>query len=137
MARFEGGCLCGAVRYEADGEPAVVAVCHCRTCQKVSGASYSYNLGMPTDAVRITGETHAVYEDRSGASGEPFERHFCSRCGSSIAGRGNAYEGLTLLKAGTLDDPEAVKPSVHIWGSEKLSWVPVEEGSAVFEKNPG
>ena len=85
----------------------------------------------------VTGETLTTYEDRSGASGKPFHRSFCSRCGSPIAGKGDAYAGLVFLKAGTLDDPSWVKPDAHIWCAEKQPWVVIEEGAARMPGNPG
>ena len=136
MSDIRGGCLCGAVRYESQAEPAMVAVCHCASCQKNTGSSYSLNLGLPQDAVSIQGETLTTYEDRAGASGKPFYRSFCSRCGSPISGQGDAYGGLIFIKAGTLDDPSWVKPNAHIWCSEKQPWVAIEEGIMQAEGNP-
>jgi hypothetical protein len=137
MPRVVGGCLCGAVRYQSDAEPALVAVCHCASCQKYTGSAFSVNLGMPADSVAITGASHATYEDRAGASGKPFYRTFCSRCGSPISGRGEAYQGLIFIKAGTLDDPSWIKPSAHIWCAEKQPWVVIEEGVPQLPGNPG
>lgn len=137
MPKITGGCLCGSVRYASDAAPALVAVCHCATCQKNTGSAFSLNIAMPTDSVTITGKTHATYEDRAGASGNPFFRTFCSRCGSPISGSGDAYSGLIFIKAGTLDDPSWVKPGVHMWCSEKQPWVMIEEGVAQKPGNPG
>ena len=137
MPIIKGGCLCGAVRYESTAEPAVVMACHCATCQKNTGGAFSLNLAMPASSVTITGDALATYEDRAGASGKPFHRTFCSRCGSPISGRGAAYEGLVFLKAGTLDDPSWLQPNAHIWCAEKQPWVPIESGAARFPGNPG
>ena len=136
MAEVRGGCLCGAIRYASDAEPAMIAVCHCATCQKNTGAAFSLNLGMPDGSVTIEGDSLVTYEDRAGASGKPFYRSFCSRCGSPISGRGDAYGGVVFIKAGTLDDPSWVKPNAHIWCSEKQPWVSIEEGAAQFPGNP-
>jgi hypothetical protein len=133
MPKIIGGCLCGSVRYESDNEPALVAVCHCATCQKNTGSAFSLNLAMPTGSLTISGESLTTYDDRGGASGSPFFRTFCSRCGSPISGSG----GLTFIKAGTLDDPSWVKPEVHMWCSEKQPWVVLEQGSAQMPGNPG
>lgn len=135
MGAIRGACLCGSVRYSSSAEPAVVAVCHCVTCQKNSGSAFSLNIGVPTDSVAIAGAGLARYEDRSGASGKPFYRSFCSRCGSPIAAGGDAYPGLTFIKAGTLDDPSGVKPTAHIWCDEKQPWVAVEPGVSVVPKS--
>jgi hypothetical protein len=137
MPKIAGGCLCGSIRYVSDAEPALVAACHCRTCQKNTGSAFSLNLAMPTSSVTITGESLATYEDRAGASGNPFFRTFCSRCGSPISGRGDAYPGLTFIKAGTLDDPSWVKPGVHMWCSKKQPWLMIEEGVVQVPGNPG
>ena len=136
MPKITGGCLCGSVRYTSDAEPVLVAVCHCSTCQKYTGSAFSLNLGMPSHSVTITGESLATYEDRSGASGNPFFRAFCSRCGSPISGYGAAYSGLTFMKGGTLDDPSWVRPNAHVWCSEKQPWVMIEEGVAQYPRNP-
>lgn len=136
MGDIRGGCLCGGVRYEVRGEPAMVAACHCATCQKNTGSAFSLNLGVPQDAVTIEGDALATYEDHAGASGKPFYRSFCSNCGSPISGQGDAYSGLIFIKAGTLDDTSWVKPNVHIWCCEKQPWVEIDEGVAQAERNP-
>ena len=136
MSEIKGGCLCGAVRYESQAEPAIVAVCHCTTCQKNTGSAFSLNIGVPQDSVTFSGEGLATYEDRGGASGKPFYRKFCSRCGSPISGQGDAYSGLVFIKAGTLDDPSWVKPGAHIWCAEKQPWVAIEDGVGQFSGNP-
>jgi hypothetical protein len=56
MAKMEGGCLCGAVRYTADAEPAIVLVCHCRDCQKFSGSAFGLLIELPQAAVKMQGE---------------------------------------------------------------------------------
>ena len=137
MKKVTGGCLCGTVRYASEAEPAMVVVCHCITCQKTSGSAFSLNLLMPTGSVTITGESLATYEDHSGASGKPFYRTFCSRCGSPIRSSGEAYPGVDIIKVGTLDDASWVKPTAHIWCAEKQPWVVIEEGVAQMPENPG
>ena len=54
MPKISGGCLCGSVRYTSEAEPALVAVCHCATCQKNTGSAFSLNLALPTELVTIT-----------------------------------------------------------------------------------
>ena len=137
MPKITGGCLCGSVRNASDAEPALVAACHCPTCQKNTGSAFSPNLAIPTNSMTITGESLATYEDCTGASGNPFFRTFCSRCGSPISGSGAAYSGLVFIKAGTLDDASWVKPGVHRWCSSKQPWVVIEDGVAQVPANPG
>ena len=135
MPKIEGGCLCGAVRYRSDSEPVMQAVCHCETCRKISGSTYSFNVAVPEDSLVVDGEV-ATYEDHSGASGNPMFRRFCPKCGSSLYGGGPAYGPLLFIKAGTLDDATWVAPELHIWASEKLPWTPIPEGAKLAEKNP-
>ncbi len=68
MAEFTGSCLCGTVRYTADGEPAFVGICHCRKCQRATGSAFASVVGMPEAAVTIT-STAATFRD-SGDSGK-------------------------------------------------------------------
>ena len=136
MARIEGGCLCGKVRYASDAEPVMVVNCYCETCRKNSGSTNSYNYGMPAGSVRVTGDTVKTYEDHSGASGKAFHRKFCSNCGSHFLSSGPAYEGLEFIKAGTLDSGH-LAPAAHIWTEEKLGWQAIPEGAQQFARNPG
>ena len=91
MREISGGCLCGGVRYRLTGEPIMVAVCHCSTCQKNSGTAFSTNIVMPEHKVEIKGDTLATYAERTSADSKPFFRSFCSHCGSPIDGHGEAY----------------------------------------------
>ena len=137
MLDANGGCLCGAVRYRVDGEPAMVAVCHCATCQKNTGSAFSTNVAFPADAVEISGDSLASYEERASADSAPFYRSFCSRCGSPISGHGEAYPGIVFVKAGTLDDPAWVSPTVHIWCAEKQPWVTLDHTTPELPGGPG
>ena len=137
MPRIEGGCLCGSVRYTSDAEPKAIINCYCATCRKNSGSTNSFNLAMAAGSVKVTGDTVATYVDNSGASGKPFKRHFCSKCGSHFLSGGPAYEGLEFIKAGTLDDAGWAVPKAAIWCEEKLEWLAVPEGAAEFPRNPG
>jgi len=112
-----GGCLCGAVRYEASGEPLNVRVCHCRLCQKATGQAFFARAMYPADRVAIAGET------RRFASSEHVERLFCPRCGSGVFARRASRADLIAITLGSLDDPDALKPEVQIWSSSRIGWV--------------
>lgn len=136
MPTIEGGCLCGSVRYTSDAEPQAIINCYCRTCRKSSGSTHSFNVIMPEGSVTVTGDTVGVYEDHSGASGQAFNRYFCTRCGSPFLARGPAYPGLEALKADTLDDAEWAEPQFHIWCAEKLGWLALPEDAPQVPGNP-
>lgn len=115
-----GGCLCGAVRYEAGGEPLFAGHCYCRDCQRVTGAGHSSFMGFGASAVKIAGETaaYAVVGD----SGLPSVRRFCVVCGSQIFGEGEATPGILTIYAGSLDDPSQFRPQVAIYVRNRAAW---------------
>jgi len=137
MARIEGGCLCGAVRYRSEAEPVMQVICHCKTCQKNSGSAFSMNVAVPQESLVVEGEVLRSYNDHSGASGQPFYRHYCSACGLHVYSHGSAYGTIAFIKAGTLDDATWLAPTMHIWTAEKLPWVAIPEGATQSLGNPG
>ena len=109
-----GGCLCGAVRFEARGEPIDVAYCHCRMCQRSSGApAQTFALFDAEDFVYLSGEPNAY---RSSTGGR---REFCPVCGSQLAFCD--ADGVSL-NTGCLDNPEALPPRRHIWTESQVRW---------------
>ena len=82
MARYTGGCLCGAVRYSIDAEPLPgrQLLCHCVDCQKQTGTAFVSGMAFPADGVTITG-TMTTFTMSGGQSGEPMHRRFCTKCG--------------------------------------------------------
>jgi hypothetical protein len=136
LARIEGECLCGAVRYRSEAEPAMQVVCHCKTCQKNSGSAFSMNVAVPEDSLVVEGDALQCYIDRSGTSGQPFHRRYCGSCGSHLYSHGAAYGAIAFIKAGTLNDATWLTPSTHIWCAEKLPWVSIPEGVDQYPGNP-
>jgi hypothetical protein len=134
MEKATGGCLCGKIRYECQGDPAMVAVCHCKNCQRQSGSALSIIAGWPKAAVTITG-TMTTYQD-TGESGQPVLRRFCASCGSPIVSDVAVMPALTFIKAGTLDDTSRLKPAVHLFCESKQAWVPIEPGVPQVPRNP-
>ena len=132
---IKGGCLCGQVSYTADGEAALVGVCHCKHCQKQSGSAFSINLAVPRAALTITSGDPAVYADK-GDSGAAVCRHFCRDCGSPLFSDAASLPQWLILKAGTLDDPSRVKPDVNAWCKSAQPWTPHPEGVPRFHEGP-
>ena len=133
---IEGGCNCGAIRYKIEGNPVVVAQCHCKNCQRQSGSAFSVNLMVPVAGVTTTGEL-TTYEDRDTRSGNPVHRRFCGKCGSPIFSDLAEGNGMTIVKAGTLDDPTPFAPVVSVWTSTKMPWIELPEGQRGFPENAG
>lgn len=134
MAKTEGGCLCGAVRYAFEGDPVASMVCHCTHCQKQSGSAFSTIIGVPEQALAVTGETRCFRDE--GESGKAVERIFCPVCGSPLISKVEVAPGMAFVKAGTLDDASAFNPSAHIWTRSKQCWVDTGDTTA-FATNPG
>jgi hypothetical protein len=135
MMTIKGGCLCGDIRYESRAAPVLSAVCHCTQCQKQSGSAFSTNLVVPAEAFRLTTQVPARFDD-VGGSGLGVKRHFCGRCGSPVYTELEAQPGVVVIKAGTLDDPAAVSPQIHIWRRSAQPWIAAPDGVACFEENP-
>ena len=102
-----GGCLCGAVRYEAKSAPRATRVCWCRLCQKLGAGSGTVNLVFRSEDVQIDGEltTYTCTAD----SGTVMTRGFCGICGTPVTTQGDTRKHQIVLRAGTLDDAEIAK----------------------------
>ncbi|BAC50823.1 blr5558 [Bradyrhizobium diazoefficiens USDA 110] len=113
-----GSCLCGAVAYEVDAEPAPFVHCHCQTCRKTHGSAFSSVMPVPRAAFRwVRGdELLAAFESSPGKF-----RRFCTRCGSHIMAERIAQPNV-LLRMGCLDTPVAGPARAHIWRSDAASW---------------
>lgn len=115
--RLTGGCLCGALRYAFEGEPGAAGWCHCRMCQRSSGAPAQSYVQLPAAGFRYMAGEPAIY--RSSHHGE---RRFCPVCGSQIEFRDARDADYVSLNSGTLDDPAVVPPDRHIWTASELPW---------------
>ncbi|EIT79480.1 hypothetical protein AO1008_01894 [Aspergillus oryzae 100-8] len=101
-----GSCMCGLIKYEADAEPAVKAVCHCLHCQKFSGSAFTTNFIIPRSSFKILKGT-----PKSGKytadSGYTYNTFFCGDCGSSLYGQPDSMPEMMSIKAGSLDGDSA------------------------------
>ena len=135
MATMTGGCLCGQIRYTATGDPALSGVCHCRNCQRYTGSAFETVIGFPSAALSIQGELK-TYNDK-GDSGKAVYRRFCPNCGSGVVADAEALPGVSLVLAGTLDDPSAYKPVMEIYCSSAQAWTQDGSTRQKFDKMPG
>lgn len=115
-----GGCLCGAVRYSISSDPFVVRQCWCRLCQYLGGGSSTVNAGFLAADFTVTGEpaSHEAVAD----SGNLMIRSFCPNCGTPLFSETPARPDFRFVRAGTLDDPNLIKPEVTIWTAEAPQW---------------
>jgi hypothetical protein len=119
--QHQGGCLCGAVRFVAEGPPLWVAFCHCASCRRATGAPVTAYAGFPTGRVRIGGETFASF-----SSSPRVRRGFCSRCGTPLSYAGERWPGELHLHLGAFDRPEALPPTGEAFKEERLPWLRLE-----------
>jgi len=112
--KLSGGCNCGQLRYEIDGDPIRVGLCHCETCRKETGSAFSYFGVWFKSQAKILGETRS-WDSRSGA------RHFCPTCGSSLFDAEGDAE--IEFRLGTLDEPPAnLEPGYELWAIRREHW---------------
>lgn len=135
MSPFQGGCACGAIRDEAAAEPVFVMHCHCKDCQKMTGAQMATVVGMPADAFSVAQGEAKVYET-IGDSGAKVYRSFCGNCGSTLFSTADAMPGFYFIEAGSLDDGSWLEPSAHIYTSSAQPWARIPEDMAQYSKLP-
>ena len=122
-AERHGRCLCGQVRFVARGAPKWVAHCHCESCRRATSSAFTTYVGYSADAVAWTGAAPRAY-----ASSPGVERRFCPHCGAPMSFAGARWPGEIHLFAASFDDPAALVPQVHVYVSEQLPWVHLDDG---------
>ncbi len=129
-----GGCHCGAVRYEAAGEPERHSVCCCTDCRRTAGAPMVAWAIYPKDAVKVT-----KGEPKSRASSEHAQRFFCGACGTGLFYVSETYlPGKIDVASATLDAPDAIAPPVAVvQTSERIGWAGSIHALPEFERYPG
>jgi hypothetical protein len=113
-----GGCVCGAIRYVAQGVPGNTMVCHCRTCRRVAAAPVVAWVTFPTGQFRFTSGEPAAFH-----SSAPVTRTFCRDCGTPLTYRHADSPDTVDVTTCSLDDPEAFPPTHHSWLDHDLAWV--------------
>lgn len=117
---FRGACLCGAVHFEVS-DVFDAGLCHCTICRRLSGSPVLFWANAPSGSFRLTRGQTGAYR-----SSERFERHFCATCGSPVFGRNpqpsDGEADLLCFNPTLLEDPEAIRPTAHIWWSSRLPW---------------
>jgi hypothetical protein len=134
MTPIAGGCLCGAVRYVARGEPLVVRACWCRVCQYFAAGNATINLAFARDALTVTGELRDY--PSTAESGNHMHRRFCPTCGVPVLSEAEERPHLVIVRAGTLDDPEAAVPQALIWTASAPKWARLDPGLPQFRGQP-
>jgi hypothetical protein len=125
---FDGGCTCRAVRYRMTTRPLFVHCCHCRWCQRETGASFALNAMIESDRVQLlAGEVDVVATPSNSGKGQKIAR--CPVCRVAVwSNYAGAGDGLRFVRVGTLDEPDRLPPDIHIFTASKQPWVVIPPG---------
>uniref|UniRef100_A0A8H7K4K1 CENP-V/GFA domain-containing protein n=1 Tax=Bionectria ochroleuca TaxID=29856 RepID=A0A8H7K4K1_BIOOC len=126
-----GQCHCGAVKIEIRGEPAAIGQCFCRDCRRTSGSTNALNWFVPAEQLKLEGnpKTYAM----KGGSGQLVTNYFCANCGVTLYREGEVMPGTLFVKAGVLDDIQAVnqlRPHGEIFVRARPDWVTPVAGAS-------
>lgn len=119
---LEGGCLCGSVRYRIDGKAVDAGYCHCRLCQRASGAPTVAWATFRKHAVVWTAATPRIYR-----STPPAQRGFCGHCGTQLSFWHEDQPERMDITIASLDDPSTLAPDYHIWTASRIAWFDVRD----------
>jgi hypothetical protein len=133
--KVTGSCYCGSIAYEADVDSQKVGLCHCTDCQKLSASAFRWVAIAEPNSFRITKGTPSTFV-KTAASGNAREQGFCGTCGSAIYSVSPNDRSVHVLRAGTIDQREHLKPQFEIWRSSAPDWVPTMQNTIVHEFDP-
>jgi hypothetical protein len=131
---YTGGCLCGAVRYEATGEPLWAGHCYCADCRKASGSGFIPFMGFASVAVRFSGETNR-FRSKAFRGGEAV-RNSCPVCGGLVFGGVVGEDDSHTIYAGSLDDPSRFHPQIAIFTRDRPAWALIPPDLTTFDTMP-
>jgi len=119
----DGGCTCRHVRYRLTTKPMFVHCCHCRWCQRETGASFALNALMESDRVRLLqGDVEVIDTPSNSGKGQRINR--CPKCRVALwSNYGGGGDAIRFVRVGTLDDPDRLPPDIHIFTASKQPWV--------------
>lgn len=121
--KIDGACHCGHVRYEAEVNPADVALCHCTDCQQLTGSAFTTFVPADRASFRLLAAPPKIYV-KTGSSGAKRAQAFCPECGSRIYASAAVPEPERYnLRVGTIRQRRALRPQRQVWCDSALDWV--------------
>ena len=130
---LQGGCLCGKVRFKANGPPLRTFACHCTFCQRLTGSSFYAESLFERDAVAFNEGELKQFEHRSDGSGKKVHVHFCPNCGTTVGLTFERWPDMRAISRGCFDDPNAVEIASHIWTRSAQTGVALPPGIDCFD----
>ena len=132
VANLEGGCACGAVRYQLASPPMFVNCCHCRDCQRQTGSAFVVNAVIETDRIAlVSGRPEPVPVPTE--SGRPHDIYRCAICHTAVWSDYGRRPSLRFVRVGTLDEPAALPPDAHIFTRSRLPWIELPKSVPAFD----
>ncbi len=132
MSKLEGGCFCRSVRYRLTSEPMFVHCCHCRNCQSQTGSAFVINAIIETSRIEVLAKEPIITEVVAGG-GAPHDIYRCPNCFVAVWSDYGRRPERRFVRVGTLDDPTALSPDVHIFTRSKQPWVGLPDDVPAFE----
>ncbi|MEX0582343.1 MAG: GFA family protein [Sneathiella sp.] len=129
--KTQGGCLCGAVRYDVNGPLRKVSYCHCGQCQKSSGHYFAATGAARSDFTLTEDRGLKWYKSSPWA-----ERGFCSECGSNLFWRMKDEDNISIL-AGSIDGNAGLEAEAHIFVKDKKDYYEITDGLPQYDTYPG
>ena len=127
--KLQGGCFCGAVRYEADGEPFNSTLCHCSDCRKSSGAPAVAWFSVRRAELRWTTQPPFMFRSSAHAL-----RGFCPSCGASLVFEDEEWPDEVDITTASLDDPDQMPPRDHTFVRSRLRWMDLHDGLPEYQR---
>ena len=134
MPGFKGGCLCGGVRYHSKEDPIVTINCYCDDCRRSTGAVFSTNVMVPEDSLQVEGETRRY--EHTADSGNVMTKSFCPTCGALLFGTSSGRHNIVSIRAGTMDDPDKITPTVNVFMDRRIPTTKIDEGLVAWQRMP-
>ena len=128
--RYEGGCLCGAIRYRATARPIRGVICHCSMCRRHSGAPALAFVHFPEAAFAWLSAEPQWYPSSKNAA-----RGFCPACGSTLAMREEVLPDRVQICVGSLDEPQRARMDDHVWTRNRVSWFDIRDNLPRFAQS--
>jgi hypothetical protein len=135
--KVDGGCMCGAIKIEAEANAENTQICHCTDCQTSSGTAFRVSVPVSGATLKLTGKP-ATYLKTTADSGKPRLQAFCGQCGSPIYSTtpGDGVQPSYMLRVGVLRQRDQFVPRKQIWWRSARNWVTALGGVPQFEKQP-
>ena len=134
QSTLRGSCLCGAVKFEASGEPTKFFHCHCSRCRKATGTGHASNLFLQPGTLKWLDGAEQVRAFKL-PEAKRFTNNFCAICGSRLP-RQPKDADTVIIPAGSLDEEAPIKPQARIFSGSRASWSCTDAEIAVYPDFP-